>query len=633
MNTTIKVIVVVVVAILLIVTYFAVYHNNPVPPNRKTSSVSSVEFTESGLPSGKMWTVNLAGSQQTSSNGTIMFSEKNGTYSYVISTADFNFGPSAPSGSISVEGKPVVQPISFLRLYNASFFVEGLPSGTRWFLNVSDPLSFNSTSNSIVIHLPNGSYSYTIQVASNSYEPAPSQSSGSFSISGSPVSPAPQSAPIMMVKMFPVTFNETGLRSGKTWYVNVSQNRTLSSNNSTISFYENNGTFNFTAYALGYAAYPSYGNFTVSGSALNVSIKFTELFSVTFKETGLPSGKYWSVELGKATLGSTSTSISFKRPNGTYTYTIIPVKGYSANPPYGNVTVNGVNAKVAVNFTHNNSTNYSVVFTETGLPAGSIWTVEFNGTDQSSSNDTITFYAPNSTYPFYVANVSTYSPSPDSGNVTVNGSDQDVSIDFTNTTYGLYEVTFTAIGLYSNSDWTVNVYDDGGFLWGGGSTSYDSMSFYMQNGTYFFTVGAYDNNFHQYYTAVPDSGNLTVDGSNQTVTITFYLNGPSNGPYIYNFINMHIKFHRPDYFSEDFSGLAGSYDIYGSGTNLPLQSVNLYSVTVDETGLIQHDSWCYQVSGYSPDFAGNTVNGLTKLHLNYNSPTSSILYIPKCLML
>jgi hypothetical protein len=70
-------------------------------------------------------------------------------------------------------------------------------------------------------------------------------------------------------------------------------------------------------------------------------------YTVTFTETGLPSGGSWSVTLNGVTKSSTSSSISFTEPNGTYAYTIGAISGCSRSPPSGSVTVNG--APVAVN--------------------------------------------------------------------------------------------------------------------------------------------------------------------------------------------------------------------------------------------------------------------------------------------
>lgn len=508
MKNSHKVIVVVAIAFLVVFTYLFLPNLIPVPPVKKNSLTAlEVEFVESGLPSGKTWTATIGGSSETTSNDILTFLEPNGTYTFLISSSDSSFGPFPASGHLYISGRSVTQSVSFLKLYNASFFVKGLPSGMKWYLNISDPQSFYSTTDSLAISLPNGTYAYKVSVGSLYYGPLYSQATGSFVIAGAPVSPAPESSPIVIEKLFPVTFNEIGLKSNATWNINVSGNQIYSSNNSTILFYQENGTFNYTPYALGYIACPSFGNCTVNGSAVNRTVSFTELFSVIFVENGLPVGKYWSLELGKSALGSTSSSIRFIVPSGNYYFTIVSVKGYTASPSNGSINVAGHNLKFVIYFTANNSGNYTAIFVETGLPAGTTWSVEFNGTSQSSSTDTIVFIAPNGTYVFTVRDLGEYAPSPDSGNITLNGSDQNVAIEFTNMDY---EVTFTESGLPAGESWSVEL------NYTSQSSSTDAITFYVPNGTYYFNVAEVAA-----YTPSIFYGTIMVSGSDQFVAINF----------------------------------------------------------------------------------------------------------------
>ena len=73
-------------------------------------------------------------------------------------------------------------------------------------------------------------------------------------------------------------------------------------------------------------------------------------YSVTFPQSGLPAGTSWSVTLNGQTLSSTTSTITFSEPNGTYAYTVGAVNGYTATPSSGSVTVNGVSQTVAITF-------------------------------------------------------------------------------------------------------------------------------------------------------------------------------------------------------------------------------------------------------------------------------------------
>ena len=75
--------------------------------------------------------------------------------------------------------------------------------------------------------------------------------------------------------------------------------------------------------------------------------------------------------------------------------------------------------------------NYTIRFTETGLPTGTQWSVTLNGTTKSSTTNTITFSEPNGTYSYRIATViKSYVPVPSSGTFTVNGESVNVSIIF-----------------------------------------------------------------------------------------------------------------------------------------------------------------------------------------------------------
>ncbi|MFP3257695.1 MAG: YncE family protein, partial [Candidatus Nanopusillus acidilobi] len=93
---------------------------------------------------------------------------------------------------------------------------------------------------------------------------------------------------------------------------------------------------------------------------------------------------------------------------------------------------------------------YTVAFTETGLPNGTLWYVNLsNGQTFSSTNNTITINEPNGTYSFTVATVNKSYKSPDysspnSGTFTVNGANVNFIIRFVLITY---TITFNENGL------------------------------------------------------------------------------------------------------------------------------------------------------------------------------------------
>ena len=76
------------------------------------------------------------------------------------------------------------------------------------------------------------------------------------------------------------------------------------------------------------------------------------------------------------------------------------------------------------------SQQYTITFTESGLPSGTSWSVTFNNQTQTSSTDSITFTSPNGTYNYTIGSVSGYSSLPSSGTVTVNNANEIINISF-----------------------------------------------------------------------------------------------------------------------------------------------------------------------------------------------------------
>jgi sugar lactone lactonase YvrE len=74
-------------------------------------------------------------------------------------------------------------------------------------------------------------------------------------------------------------------------------------------------------------------------------------FTVQFLEGGLSNATNWSVTFDGTTLSSTTGTIAFSEPNGSYSWTVTAVGGYSENPASGVTLVNGTATPVVVVFT------------------------------------------------------------------------------------------------------------------------------------------------------------------------------------------------------------------------------------------------------------------------------------------
>jgi len=235
-------------------------------------------------------------------------------------------------------------------------------------------------------------------------------------------------------------------------------------------------------------------------------------YSVTFTESGLTSGISWSVIFNGTTESSTGNTIKFNEPNGTYSFSISPISGYSASPSSGSITVNGANVNQAITFTAVTPSIYKITFTESGLSSGTTWSATLSGATKTANSNTIVFNEPNGTYSFIIGAINGYTATPSSGTITVNGSNVNQGITFTLNGTKVFVVTFTENGLPSGTMWYVNLSNGQSF-----SSTTDTITLNEPNGTYSYTISTKDKN----YVPVSSSGTFTVNGANVNQTITF----------------------------------------------------------------------------------------------------------------
>jgi hypothetical protein len=298
----------------------------------------AVTFNATGIRSGEMWTVGLNGTWQNSISSSIVFNEPNGTYHFeVASVAGYSTAPD--SGNVTVNGNPVNQTISFSSVYPVIFTETGLPTGTDWYLNVSEAPSIISPSTTAVIDLGNGSYNYTLGSANKLYGPSPG--AGTFTVSGGLGTVAVNFA----LETYEVSFETMGLPNGTNWNVTLGD-RALSSPTSYLNASEPNGTYAYVVegipgYEIVNASYR--GLVTVNGREPPViTIAWMRALTIIeFTESGLPHGTKWRVAIGTHARSINSSSFAFYLPNGTYLFAIYSA-GYTATTnPTGPLEING----------------------------------------------------------------------------------------------------------------------------------------------------------------------------------------------------------------------------------------------------------------------------------------------------
>lgn len=310
--------------------------------------VFNVTFTSTGLASGTNWSVTL-GNQTRSSDGgtTVTFSERNGTYDYQVGAVQ-DYSLANPSASVVVAGEPVEVQLDWkLSTYAVTFTETGLPTGMNWSVRIEGTAHFSNGTGTVTVPEPNGSYPYTFGIVPGY---APSFLGGTVTVAG-----ADQNVEVSFSRVtYPVTFTETGLPSGTEWSVALSGSAPQSSGSSEIDFEEPNGTYTYTVSGIsGWTTLYYRGIVTLPGQSAFTVAWVRVLYAVTVSETGLPSGSTWSVNLNGSVVKGTTTSLAFKEPNGTYSFTVQLPSGYGSNVSAGSVHVDGTSVKVPLLVTAN----------------------------------------------------------------------------------------------------------------------------------------------------------------------------------------------------------------------------------------------------------------------------------------
>jgi len=146
-------------------------------------------------------------------------------------------------------------------------------------------------------------------------------------------------------------FKESGLVNGTLWSVVLNglteYGTVLNPTHVTVSFTAlANGSYPyFVPPASGYGPTPSSGRAIISGANTTVNLAFKSIiptdYTVTIVENGLKGGSVWSATLNGTTFYTNSDFLAFSVPNGTYSFGVGSVNGYTVSPQQGTVVVNG----------------------------------------------------------------------------------------------------------------------------------------------------------------------------------------------------------------------------------------------------------------------------------------------------
>ncbi len=272
-------------------------------------------------------------------------------------------------------------PLTLVPVYTVTVAETGLPAATVWGVEVyqyggleeyAGSNSTNTTSTTVLL------------AAGEYYFAAYSYTAGFAAVEVIATVSANGQVNVTFAHVYTVTVTETGLPSGVAWYVYLVNATGIETNSGvsegpTLNVTEvANGTYTWYAYSESewWTASPSSGPLTVSGNS-SAAVTFVAVVGLTFDVTGLASGTGWVLVLEGGAAGnfSTVTDASSYTVNvaagSVYTWTVSAL-GYVATPSTGSLTVVG-NTTTAIAF----AAVSAVVFSETGLTAGTLWTISF----------------------------------------------------------------------------------------------------------------------------------------------------------------------------------------------------------------------------------------------------------------
>jgi thermopsin len=283
--------------------------------------------------------------------------------------------------------------------------------------------------------------------------------------------------PLAPVPLYAVTVSETGIPLGTLWYADVYQTGTPSQyegGNSTIGttvgFLLPAGTY--VVYATSNSgAYAAPGvDFVVTNSSETVDVVFTTAYTLLVKETGLPSGGDWEVELysssgfyyGGASSTTSEANVTGLLAGGYTVYWYSYTSGYGASPYHGAVTISG-NTTYSVAF----SPLYTVVFTASGLPTGYPWVLTLHSSTEGNISWEILGVSFNLTAPSgspyaWAVGAAGYMATPATGSLVVGGNSTVAVVFAPPATTGTLSATVTP----ANATLTV----DGAAVTGSGGT-------------------------------------------------------------------------------------------------------------------------------------------------------------------
>lgn len=461
--------------------------------------IYNVSITVGGLKVNESWDIYLNGITASSLNYNLNYNVKGNSTEFQIGLPNGTYYYDLAFGIISlfrnnttlfhVNGSTENVTVLFPALYKVTFNEQSLPSGATWYIylgpasgpiTISLSYSNHTSTNSMIAYLPDGSFQYQVTA---DYE----ELNDSIVIASSPLNLSVNNreenvslfllSDLSYLKFSPVRFvlDNVTLATGPDglpdqWNVSVygtlsegGYNVTTSYSNhsvtGTMEAYLPNGNYTLRASYISCHSPPQ--AFHVNGTQEVVLLNFP-FYPVTFDVPVIPTQSLWTVSVrgqdSSYFLATYNLTTTLYCPNGTYFYTAF-TRNFSILQR--SLTVDGSAVTIGLYFPF-----YTIVFNETGLPAGKGWTIIFNNSVCYTNSSRFVFVVTNGSYGYQILNVSGYTVSTKMGFVETLGGNSSLSVhfqqikkvspyaglnDFIHSWYGMLSVVLIAVAIITAS--------------------------------------------------------------------------------------------------------------------------------------------------------------------------------------
>ncbi|MCI4331245.1 MAG: hypothetical protein L3K19_05300 [Thermoplasmata archaeon] len=412
-----------------------------------------------------------------------------------------------PQSLALFEGYP--GPLTTVRLSET-----GVPNGTRWFASVDGRMG-TSTGPGRTLLLTEGNHTLSALPIPLPISAVSSGTKGRlepFAVGSFSVGTRPLSVPVPFVRQ---------------WELNLSADPTAGGSVSPLPIWANDSApLTLTATPLPGYVFTHWVGWGAGGSNSTLAVItisptgpvrevafFAEALPVSFVQSGLPAGSNWSVSVRDVLLTGTTRTLATRETNGTYGFSIGPVAGYRSNPTNGSFSVLGSPVRVSVTFIalRPPPAQFSVTWTETGLPNGTSWSILWGNRTLGSNSTEILTSEPDGSYPYAIVPVPGFQARPPSGIVRVDGDSSATAVQFVPERTD-FPAVWQETGLWAAVAWWVVV--DGTRVNATGGWAMAQLA----NGSHGFQIGDSGG-----FTPSPGSGTLFILGAGTNVSVRFLL--------------------------------------------------------------------------------------------------------------